>query len=471
MAYYVEKKRKSNVPTSLKLNSNKITDKNEIASEFNKYFTSVGPLYSDAIPVVNTTYQSYLNRVISSNFSFSPVESETISKIIKECLPKTSTGIDGLSMKLLKRLSPYICESLTLVINQSLNTGIFPTSFKIAKVLPLFKKGDPLIMENYRPISLLPCISKIFEKVVYTQVYSYFVRESLFYISQYGFRKYHSTEHACLEFLDKVMCDLDKGETPISVFIDLSKAFDTINHQILLNKLRYYGLDDISLKWFNSYLTDRKQFVVIDEEYSHQDVITTGVPQGSVLGPLLFIIYINDLHLATEKFKPVLFADDTTLVSTLCAFVRVLRCDASISHHINKELNKIHEWLCANRLSLNAGKTKYMTFRYPQQKIIPNLHLTFDNTVIERVQVFDFLGLIISETLDWSHHINKITNKISKTLGIMKRIKRFISKETLRTIYNSLILPHLYYGILTWGFSSYRVFNLQKKSCSYYLWI
>ena len=450
--------------SSLKVNSLQVTDKKEIANEFNKYFTSVGPTFANAIPITNKTYQFYLNKVITSTFSFSLTDSETVSKIIDEFAPKTSTGIDGLSMKLLKQIKPHICDSIKLVINQSLTTGIFPDIFKIAKVLPLFKKEDPLLTENYRPISLLPCISKVFEKVVFKQVYTYFDNKKLLYISQYGFRKYHSTDHACLEFLDKVMSDLDKGETPFSVFIDLSKAFDTINHHILLHKLIYYGLDNTSVNWFKSYLSNRSQMVYIDDEHSSQELITTGVPQGSVLGPLLFIIYINDLRNATDKLKPILFADDTTLVSTLCAFIRVVRCDASLSYHINNELNRIHEWLCANKLSLNASKTKYMIFRYPQQRNIPQLEIKFNNVSIEKVQVFDFLGLTISDTLDWSHHINKINNKISKTIGIMKRIRRFISKDILRTIYNSLILPHLHYGILIWGFSNRRVFKLQKRA-------
>ena len=458
------KKRKSNFPSSLKLNSMTITDKTEIANEFNNYFTSVGPVYANAIPKKNRTYQSYLNKVILSKFSFTLTNKENVLKVIDGFLPKTSTGPDGLSMKLLKRLKLHICDSLTLIINQSLTTGIFPENFKIAKVLPLFKKGDLSIMENYRPISLLPCISKIFEKVVSCQVYDYFIREKLLYISQYGFRKGHSTEHACIEFLDKVFSELDNGETPISIFIDLSKAFDTIDHKILLKKLSYYGLDNISVKWFDSYLNNRKQLVCIDDNNSSEELITTGVPQGSVLGPLLFIIYINDLYYATDKFKPVLFADDTTLMSTLCTFTRIIGSDADISYNINKELDKIHEWLCANKLSLNADKTKYMIFRYPQRRNIPVLELKFNNTSIEKVQVFDFLGLTISETLDWSHHINKITNKVSKVLGIMKKIKRFVSKETLRTIYNSLALPHFYYCVLTWGFSNSRVLKLQKKA-------
>ena len=186
--------------------------------------------------------------------------------------------------------------------------------------MPLFKKPNIYQLNNFRPISILPCISKILEKCVFNQLYSYFENNKLFYKSQYGFRKSHSTESACLELVHKLTAQLENNETPFCIFIDLSKAFDTLDHSILLQKLKFYGLDEISINWFKSYLSERKQFVEIDGISSDIQTINTGVPQGSTLGPLLFIIYMNDLNTVSNIFNIILFADDTSLNSTLSIF-------------------------------------------------------------------------------------------------------------------------------------------------------
>ena len=330
--------------------------------------------------------------------------------------------------------------------------------------MPLLKKPNIFTPDNFRPISLLPCISKIIEKCVFKQIFEYFESNKLLYGSQYGYRKNHSTETACLELVDKLYKQLDDSQSPFCVFIDLSKAFDTINHNILLSKLRYYGLDDNALSWFKSYLSDRKQFVEVDGFKSQTKFIRTGVPQGSTLGPLLFIIYMNDINDVSNSLKSILFADDTSLNSTISIFPS--QNSRELSSKINNELVKVIDWLRANKLSLNAKKTKLIQFRYPQMNpnSLPKLTLKMDGVVIEQVKTFNFLGLTISETLSWNHHVEKIRVKVSKIIGVMGRIKYQVSSKILLTIYNSLILSHLHYGILCWGFKCHKLFISQKKA-------
>ncbi len=199
---------------------------------------------------------------------------------------------DGISTKLVKQIKLITVEPLTAIINQMINTGIFPDLLKIAKISPIYKKDDETEFSNYRPISLLPAISNIFEKVISTQTYKYFTKQKLFYKSQYGFRNEHSTEYATLEIVDRLMTEMDKNETLINIYLDRSKAFDTLDHNILIQKFKYYGIKGINLELFQNYLTERKQYVDFDNTKSDMLDINTGVPQGSILGPLLFIIYI-----------------------------------------------------------------------------------------------------------------------------------------------------------------------------------
>ena len=208
---------------------------------------------------------------------------------------------------------------------RNLLTDIFPEKLKIAKIKPIFKKDDPHLPDNYRPISLLPSISKVFEKVAFLQLYDYFSENELIYESQYGFRQLHSTELAAIEHTDKIYLSLDNKKQPLAIYLDLSKVFDTIDHSILLNKLNYYGIQGNSLKWFESYLTNRKQQVEFKECLSTLKEITTGVPQGSILGPLLFIIYMNDISKVTNKFHFTLYADDTFLIEPLCTYTADLK--------------------------------------------------------------------------------------------------------------------------------------------------
>ena len=457
-------RRVNNFPSYIIGRNGKITDKQQIVTVLNDYFCNIGQVLAQNIPASKKPYSFHLKKQIMSTFSFSMVDTTTVTKILKDFKPKTSKGTDGISMRILKAIMSFIAEPLTVLINQSLMTNIFPTKLKIAKIMPLLKKPNNYQPDNFRPISLLPCVSKVIEKCVFMQIYEYFEKNKLIYGSQYGYRKNHSTESACLELVDKLHKQLDDNQSPFCVFIDLSKAFDTINHNILLSKLRYYGIDNNAVSWFKSYLSDRQQYVEVDGVKSETKYIRTGVPQGSTLGPLLFIIYMNDINEVSDSLKSILFADDTSLNSTISVFPSI-NCE-ELSAKITSELSKISDWLRANKLSINVKKTKFMQFRYSQKPInsLPKLLLKMDEKIIEKVETFKFLGLTISETLTWKHHVELVRTKLAKVIGCMNRIKNQVTSRILLTIYNSLVLSHLHYGILCWGFHGHKLFGLQKKA-------
>lgn len=455
-------------PKYFNVANKQITDTQDIASHFNNFFINIGPELAKKINTEGKkSFQTYLQNIeVNSTFKFSPVNEAQVKKIIANLKPKKSAGIDNISLILLKMSSDALTNPLTCIINQSLKNGIFPNKLKIAKVIPIFKKDDKHDFNNYRPISLLPTISKVFERVVHTQLFQYFSDNNLFYNHQYGFRKDYSTETAVLELVDRIHADLDERKLPLAIFLDLSKAFDTIDHKILLKKLEHYGIHNSELKWFHSYLTNRTQFVEIEGVRSTFGEITTGVPQGSILGPLLFLIYINDLSVASN-FTSIMYADDTNLLSTICRFQCETTPHQSTSTNINNELAKVSDWLAINKLSLNVKKTKSMIFRTRQKHIPPHQipDIMINNQTIERVESFKFLGVLIDQNLTWNKHVIYISNKLSRTCGVLSKLKNMLPKNILQLIYNALFLSHLNYGITAWGFHSCnRLIKLQKKA-------
>ena len=298
-------KSKKSVASLFTINNQTITNEEIIAEHFNTFFSSIGSRQASKIQSVHASYKQYLISPANSIFTFTTVTDSELTEIINKFCPKSSTGNDNVSMKLLKECSLSLVPSLVLIINQSLASGICPDAIKIAKVIPLFKKGSMSLMDNYRPISLLPCFSKLFEKVVHIQLYEYFSHQKLLYSHQHGFRKQHSTESATLQFVDRVLSYLDNNKTPFSIFIDLSKAFDTLDHEILLDKLHYYGVKETPLKWFKSYFANRFQYVDYCGSFSSLTSSSIGVPQGSILGPLLFLIYVNDINGVSPLFEAI----------------------------------------------------------------------------------------------------------------------------------------------------------------------
>ena len=353
-----------------------------------------------------------------------------------------------------------ISSCITLIINQSLTTGIFPDKLKIAKVTPVFKKCDKKIINNYRPISVLPVISKVFETVIFDQLTEYFTINNLFSSQQYGFRKNASTELAALELIDRLLTQLHDFKIPINFYMDLSKAFDSLNHNILLQKLTYYGIRNSAITLLKSYLSNRKQYVQIDDVSSSMLSINTGVPQGSIVGPLLFNILINDIIMSSDKFNFILYADDTTLNATVESFGETA---ADILISIRNELQKICKWLDLNKLRLNVAKSKFMLFHMPQ-KIIPQLHFYLNGSPIDYVTEFNFLGLTLDCNLNFKSHLKIILTKISRVIGLLHKLKYIFPTYLLRMIYNSLILPHMNYSLLARGSNCRSIELLQKKA-------
>mgnify|MGYP003433291688 FL=1 len=315
---------------------------------------------------------------------------------------------------------------------------------KLAKVTPLFKSDDRALPTNYRPISVLPVFSKILEKIMHKRLLSYLTQNCLLTSQQYGFRENHSTYMALINLVDRVSEEIDNNNVTLGIFLDLSKAFDTIDHAILLNKLNYYGVTGIANNWFTSYLNDRKQFVQIGQTISKTLSISCGVPQGSILGPLLFIIYINDITNVSKLFDLIMFADDTNL------FIKDKNLGSLVAN-ANNELDKISNWFKLNKLSLNIKKTNFILFTSRKRKLDEKPELKIDGTKIEQVRTAKFLGVVINDTLTWDDHIKTVKQKVQKNIGIIYRIRANLPSCTALSLYFTLIHPYFEYCNIVWA--------------------
>lgn len=297
-------------------------------------------------------------------FLFHTSEQE-ISKIIKSLKNTNSTGYDNFPTKFIKLSSSILAPALTKIFNLSINAGIYPNNLKIAKVIPIFKKGDQTSINNYRPISILSPINKIFEKILYSRLTKYINNSNILYKYQFGFRKNHSTEHALIELVDQIRIAMGNNLMTCGIFIDLSKVFDTVNHHMLIQKLQHYGIRGTALELFKSYLSNRKQYVQIDKCKSKTLPITCGVPQGSVLGPLFFILFINDLYKCCPDGKTRLFVDDTTILFHSNSVDEIKSKSKLI-------MTQLSNWFKANKLTLNSEKSSFTIFKSPR-KVIRNI--------------------------------------------------------------------------------------------------
>ena len=282
---------------------------------------------------------------------------------------------------------------------------------------------------------------------MYNKLYKHLQDNNILYPKQFGFQKFHSTDYAIVQLTDQILDAFEENKFTLGIFIDLSKAFDTVNHDILLEKLKLYGVQNCNLNWFKSYLSQRKQYISFDQEKTEMLHIKCGVPQGSIIGPLLFLLYVNDLPNASKILDPIMFADDTNLFYSHSDIKILFKT-------VNEELHKLSEWFSCNKLSLNTDKTKYTFFhKLRQSDNIPLKlpKLTINNIAIKRDYVTKFLGILIDENITWKPHIHYIENKISKNVGLLYKAKFSLNQKSLKSIYFSFIHSYLNYGNVAWA--------------------
>lgn len=438
-------------------NSIRHSEPSTIAShDFNDYFTKIADDLVSVLPnsANNTLVGPILNSKSAKNssglkFTISEVSCAHVLDIINKLKKTHSNDPYNINIKILNSIKYVILTPLTNLLNECIRSSTFPGVLKLSKVVPIHKTGCINEVHNYRPISIIPYFSKIFEAVIKLQVVNYFESNELFTPCQYGFRAKLSTTYAINDLTDTINEGFEKGEHIFAQFLDLSKAFDCVSHQILLQKLDHYNFDETSLAFFKSYLSNRKQFVVYNNTTSPPLTAAHGVPQGSVLGPTLFLIYINDLPDIRPSTKFVLFADDTTILYRD-------RCYSSLLREVHDSRPVLSDWFVSNKLTINNTKTEQMIFS------LRNVDCSDSNYK----HCVKFLGVCLDSGLTWEEHTISVCKKIAKYTFLLRNLSKIVSKQTLLTAYFGIIHSCISYAILVWGHSSHstHVFAAQRKA-------
>ena len=429
----------------LVINRHSISDSKDISECMNNFLCNIGNDLQSVIPNTGDQYKHFLSERVERTFFLSPINTAELLREIKSLNPKKACGADGIGAKIILLCPDVFANNLTTIFNKALEIGEYPTLLKITKVIPLYKKGQKCQANNYRPISLLSSFNKIFEKILCKQLTNFLQCNNVLFKYQFGFRKLYSTTLALIEFTDKVRSLLDEGNYVISIFVDLTKAFDTVDHEILLYKLDRYGIRGHANAFFRSYLTDRKQFTIVNSVESELKGIGCGVPQGSVLGPLCFALYINDLHKAIGEDYLRLFADETALFSWHSNLT-------ALTTEIKSKFTNLYNWCIANKLTINDDKTKFMLY-HTINKPVPKKCVSIKTNVmdIERVDNFKYLGIYLDEILHWNKHVEYVCNPLIKFFGIFNHIKCKVSLKLSRQLYYAFIYSKIKYGMEVYG--------------------
>ena len=444
----------------------KVTDKQLIAEGFNTYFSTIGANLASKIEQKDGVEFDHKSNVKSSDgiFKFQQVDTETILQKIRLLKNQNSSGSNNISNILLKTIAPYTIKPIYKLLNRSLRSGTVPKAFKIAKVIPIYKgkdSGSQHEYGNYRPISLLQSLSKVLEKVVDSQVRNFLNYRDILYSKQFGFRGLRGCDQALLLFTDFAKSNIFQNRKVLTAFLDLRKAFDTVNHKILLDKLELYGIKGVEKGWFTDYLQNREQFVQVPSgEFSGLRTVNIGVPQGSVLGPLLFLLYMNDLANYVPEFFTILFADDTSLSLSGYDYEQLLV-------EFNSLLEKVTLWLRVNLLSLNVGKTKYFLFS-KKGEAISHGKVFMDSQEVQRVgkgqkeETYKYLGVLIGEDLTFDEHVNRVRGKLVSAAFMLNQSKSFLPFNSRLQVYRSIFESHLNFAAIVWSISKNTISRLNS---------
>ncbi len=424
-----------------------------IANIFNNYFVNVGPQLNDAEPPdpCEVSFETFLDPPNPNSFYCYPATLNEVLDVIVKLKSSKSLVSDCFSSALLKTCSVHVANPLLYIINLSFETGIFPDRLKMSRVTPIFKKGLHTEVSNYRPISITNPISKILERLMFNRMIKFVEKFHILYDFQFGFRKHYSTSTAVLDLVNMIQNETFDGNYVLGIFMDFRKAFDTINFDILLKKMDHYGFRGYCHNWFRSYLINRTQFTNVNGSSSDIKNVLCGIPQGTVLGPLLFLLYINDLPNSVQQSRAKLFADDSNL------FV-IDNSLQTLYNKANSELASLSRWISSNKLHINYDKTTYILF--DQVKKAPGtivdstvsvLPLQINNHTIGRERYVKYLGVYIDDKLEWTEHITHVTKKVSSLTGILYRTKTALPYKCKKDIYFALVHSVLTYCVEAYG--------------------
>ena len=439
----IKKKSNSTLTNEMIIDGVNTSSKRIISNSFAKYYGEIGIQLSEKLsksqPGVNVN--NFKEKACDKTFHFFPVSNDDVKKHIMKLKPKTSSGCDGISNVMLKETYEFYITPLTYLINKSLSDAEYPDNYKIATIKPLYKSKNKTELKNYRPISLLPVLSKILEKVVHKQIMSFLNKNNLLYQGQYGFRCKRSTNDALLDIVGNIIENFEKGLITVAIMLDTSKAFDCINHDIFLSRIERYGMRGHVKNWFESYLRNRLIKVNFNGCISEEYTINIGTPQGSVLGPVYYIWYIDSLVRNLRYSALIIYADDTTLLlSGKNIGALVIKCE--------NDLDILYKWFVANGLTINTDKTYYMIYNYILRYEI-QIHM--GGVILTQTDCTKLLGVWIQNDLKWESHLDMVAKKLAYPSYVLRSNKNIFDKKTIKLLYHSIFESQLLYGLPLWG--------------------